>query len=337
MYCVRCGHPVDDGDGICAECGMDLRPFIKDAAQKSYKHVAVPGKEGDQPSTGGRPGWLTLVLSILLIGLVVLFEVFGVVFASLFSWDLELPVILSGALGATLCVVILGGKKLYAPAKEEFVYAWKQGWWVVAVSFGLMVLEVGATIAAREQLVTDNWQIRMFSVLLLCLCVGVSEEALFRGMLLGGMLDAFGKSKRGIVIGITVIAVLFGAAHVDWMSLEFGQPLEVIQAILKTMQTGTYGFFLACVVAKTGNLWGAIILHALDDYLLMIPSICFLGESPSTNYVASGDAAMENIMAYVVVTLLYLPLVWKGVRMLGTISAPQRGALHKEPRASNPG
>ena len=325
MYCVRCGQSLRENDVYCQSCGLDLRPLINDAKPSE---VPVPPL-APLPKEKGRKGWVTLVASVLLLGFVFLSQIIGAVMAQLFSWEFELPVTLFGAIAAVACVLILGGKKLFQPSLQSFVFALKKGWWVVAVSLALMVFEIFEYVSSGEQLFSDGWPLRLLSVLLLCLCVGLSEEGVFRGMLQGGALDAFGKTKRGVIITITVISVLFGAAHVSWFDLDYTKPFDIIQGILKTMQTGTYGFFLSCVVLKTDNLWGPIVLHALDDYLLMVPSICFRGDPATTNYVASGDAALVNIILYAVLILLYLPLVWQGVRILGTMHAPQYGALHR--------
>ena len=51
-------------------------------------------------------------------------------------------------------------------------------------------------------------------VALLCLSVGLYEEALFRVLLLGGLLSGRGAARNGVVTAVLVSSVAFGAAHV---------------------------------------------------------------------------------------------------------------------------
>lgn len=273
---------------------------------------------------------MTFGLSLLLIVLVVVFQIIGYVIADFAGLDADFMITLFGALGAVLSIIILGGISLLRPNSNKLLCAWKEGWWCVAVSVGLSGYDVVMTLVSGETLVTEGWLLRTVGVLLLCLAVGVSEEAVFRGLLLNGALDAFGKKKKGVVLVSIIVSIGFGAAHVLWGDLNYSDPLSVLQAVLKTIQTGTYGFFLAALTIRTGDIVGPILLHAFDDFFLMLPSVGLYGETVTTEYVHSGEDAIPTIMLYVIIILLYLPLVWRGVKLLTEIPAPHRGAFHKE-------
>jgi membrane protease YdiL (CAAX protease family) len=75
----------------------------------------------------------------------------------------------------------------------------------------------------------------------------IIEEIVFRGLLFGALA-----ARLGIVGSALVTAVLFGAVH--------GDPI-----LFPTL--AALGFVAALAYAATGNLWVAIILHALNNAL----------------------------------------------------------------------
>ncbi len=326
MYCKTCGLPVPDTARFCGNCGTKVESH---AYRKPLSAPPVPSAS-PSPRRTSRNGAMTFGLSLFLIVLVVVFEIIGYAIAGLTGLDADLMITLFGALGAVLSIIILGGISLLRPNASKLLRAWKEGWWCIAVSVGLSGYDIVMTLASGETLVTEGWLLRTLGVLLLCLAVGASEEAVFRGLVLNGALDAFGKKKIGIVLVSVIVSIGFGAAHVVWGDLDYSDPLSILQAVLKTIQTGTYGFFLAALTIRTGDLVGPMLLHAFDDFFLMLPSVGLYGETVTTEYVHSGEDAIPTIMLYVIIILLYLPLVWRGVKLLIETTAPQRGAFHKE-------
>ncbi len=331
-FCPECGSPLFSGgfrDTSEAEAfasqEVETIPVPNDSpVPKVVPMPSVPSK--GEPKR--RHGAATLGLCILLAVLVFIFQVIGAIIATFAALDMNFMITAFGAIGACLGVCIMGGARMLLPDRASILYAWKEGWWVVAVSLALVLLEVLFTISEGETLVTPGWLMRSLGVLALCLAVGVSEEAVFRGLLFEGMLDAIGKHKRGIVAAAVVSSLLFGMAHVIG-SVDFQNALDIAQGVLKTVQTGTYGFFLAALVLKTRKLWGAVILHALDDFLLMLPSVGLQGLEIDLEYVSAGEDAMPTIILYCVIIICYLPLVWRGMRMLRETDAPQLGEFHR--------
>ena len=45
--------------------------------------------------------------------------------------------------------------------------------------------------------------------------------------------------------------------------------------------------------------------------------------------MSSGADALPTVILYSVIIVLYLPIVWRGVRMLAECDPPQLGAFHK--------
>jgi membrane protease YdiL (CAAX protease family) len=100
-------------------------------------------------------------------------------------------------------------------------------------------------VIGRTPLLTAlNIGLIVFSSIILAPIV---EELIFRALLFGALAP-----RLGIVAGGLVTALLFGATHGDWILF------PALAAL---------GFIAAFAYAATGNLWVAIILHALNNTL----------------------------------------------------------------------
>lgn len=95
------------------------------------------------------------------------------------------------------------------------------------------------------------WQAAAFSAF-----VGVHEEILFRGFILGRLQALF----RSNIAAVLVCSIVFGLLHF------YQGPIGVVQ-------TATVGMVLATVVIRTRSLWPAILAHAAFDTigLTLIP------------------------------------------------------------------
>jgi membrane protease YdiL (CAAX protease family) len=152
--------------------------------------------------------------------------------------------------------------------------AWAGPWWVVWAFVALLnVALAGATIAqgsgalgagrhemlALEPLLAD--------VVFRLILVGLAEEFLFRGLIQTGLNSSLrGTLALGRVrlrVGTVVAAVVFGLTHAE--NLALGQALPSVLFNL------VYAIFLGLVAGyfydKTRNLWGAVILHNIADFL----------------------------------------------------------------------
>jgi len=76
----------------------------------------------------------------------------------------------------------------------------------------------------------------------------VTEEAFFRGFLLGGLARRIGEGRAGIAVAVVVSTLLFGLAHAA------GGPLPVLFATLA-------GFGYAAAYLRSGRIEGAILTH----------------------------------------------------------------------------
>ncbi len=137
-----------------------------------------------------------------------------------------------------------------------------------------------------------------------CLMIGISEEAIYRGVLYGLARDRLGglrgvayrvitppteetfaatgptstdptqlnqttkkpKQKRPF-LALLIPALLFGAAHL----INFiGISLDWRVMLITVLYTGSIGFFLTVIYAITNSFAGVVLLHTLYNYLIMI-------------------------------------------------------------------
>ena len=95
--------------------------------------------------------------------------------------------------------------------------------------------------------------------------------------------------------------------------------------LFKLLQAGMLGFFLAVIVVRTRNLWWAVVVHALNDFVLLFLSNGIARAPIMTEYV-SVDDAMANIALYLIVYVLYIPMMVGSINLLRE-SKPWRGAF----------
>ncbi len=130
--------------------------------------------------------------------------------------------------------------------------------WIAALTCVLLymaVAGVGATEMVEERseffevLPALNPALAIFTGLF----VGLHEELLFRGFILGRMQSLF----RSNVLAIIASALLFGVIHLG-------------QGPIGVVQTTAVGLVLATIVTRTRSLWPAILAHAFVDIVAFV-------------------------------------------------------------------
>ncbi|MDO5709777.1 MAG: CPBP family intramembrane metalloprotease, partial [Coriobacteriales bacterium] len=241
-----------------------------------------------------------LIAALLSLGLIYLGEIGGYLFSIVTGGDFDICVTMGGAIVAVLVFIALGGIRYLSFDVKAIIEAWKFMWWMILLSALLMVWDLYDYIAAGE-VVHAGWFVRCVSSLVLCLAIGVHEEGMFRGVLFGGLLARLGEKKNGIWWAVGLSSLAFGCAHVTPYDFDVNNWLTFVQAFLKIIQTGIYAVMLCAVVLKTQNLIGAMVVHALDDWLLFVVSTGLFGESFETEYVVQdADEAAYTIIFYLI-------------------------------------
>lgn len=288
-----------------------------------------------------RQGW---AIALTAVGFLALFVVPSVPMLPLLL-DQALQRFLLFALVAAF-VALLGGGRALVPSVAGLRRALHEGRYPVLLALGLCVLEVTALLraagAGEGASVSPSWAADLVATALLCAGVGLYEEALFRVLLLGGLLSRHGGTRNGVVASVLVSSVAFGAAHVALSaSLD---PITLAQMLLKTAQAAFIGLLLGAVYVRTHSLLGVVALHALGDFLLMAPLAVLGGlEGSLGGYVSGGEGALavvaglSLVASYLVVVALYVPAAVRAWELLGTAPVPEAGPLSESwaPRADD--
>ena len=178
---------------------------------------------GQDPKTAMTPLRLALAQAIAFTGVIV----FAIRPLDDFAEKLRITPVTAGSVAAGL----LAGVALQFPLAEL-------GNWVHEV----MPPNAEDQIRLRELLVADDWKDGAAIVFAFLLVAPVTEELLFRGVILNGLNDRYGPG-----VALVLSSLLFGIAHLD--------PTASIYA------TGA-GLVLGFVALKTGSTTVSIVVHA---------------------------------------------------------------------------
>jgi len=255
------------------------------------------------------------------------------------EWDFygtTVAVDLSMAVIAAVGLVVLGGWRLLRPSLRAIGEAFDDAWALLAMLVGYMLYLFVICLIADEIDPADNWLSMTLALAGTCLCIGLAEEFVFRGLLLEGLLSLLGRGRVGVVASALLASLVFGLAHVTsdfggLMSGDYGW-MYGAQMLLKTLQTFLIGFLFCATVLKTRNLLGVSIVHGLYDFGSLFISAVLLSYDldASTEYVSTGSDMLFSVIQYGVLCLLELPLAIRAARILREIEVPERGALYRD-------
>ncbi len=142
---------------------------------------------------------------------------------------------------------------------------------------------------------TDFWGIFLFA--LYCLCVGVFEECIFRGILFSVVAGYLPYNKKGLIGTFVISSVLFGFAHIF-----NGNLLQVAYTIL------TGGLF-AFVLIKTKNLLCCGLVHGVYNFCgLLMGKEIDLGLGTGIVLFEWGNVLIMGIVAVLMVAFVFYTL-----------------------------
>ena len=234
----------------------------------------------------------------------------------------------SGVAGL-LFVLALGGKKLATPSLEGMSETWQIIKWIFITDLVIVVIEIVGLAYEGTFELANLWPLRVLTLLLLCAGVGLFEETTFRGLCFEGLLARMGTNKKGVFWAVIISSFIFGLMHVNFVDTNWAEPTQAIQACLKVVQTGVFGFAAAVAVLKTGNLWPVIILHGANDFMLMLVTNGLMNNPVNTAYVSEGSEGLAVIALYLTLIFAYSPSVVAAVRALKEHPMPDRGQFYK--------
>ena len=236
---------------------------------------------------------------------------------------------LVGGAVALLFVVALGGKAMAVPSMKGMRETWRILRWIFLVDAVIALVDIVSVIADGSFEVASLWPLRIILLFLMCAGIGLFEEATFRGLVLGGLMARMGVSYRGLFWAVVVSSIIFGIVHIDITTLNTSDPSQVAQAILKIGQTGVFGFAAAAAVVVTGNIWPCVLIHGLNDFILMFVFNGLSAEPVTTEYVTSGTEGLLTIGVYLLLIVAYIPSLVVAYRAIKAHPVPDRGPFYR--------
>lgn len=277
-------------------------------------------------------GWGKLWAAFGLAFAVLFIQVFGIFLGLLSRTDNGMLTVgeVVGGIAALLFVLALGGKKLATPSFAGLKETWRIVKWIFIADAIIAVIDTISIVVDGTFELATLWPLRVLTLFIMCAGIGLFEEATFRGLVFHGLLARMGVNRKGIFWAVIISSLIFGFMHIDPMSMNWADPSQVAQAILKIAQTGIFGFAAAAAVLKTGNLWPVVFFHGLNDFVLMFVSNGLMPTPViTTEYVAEGTEGLMAIGIYLVLCIAYAPSIVVAMRTIKELPVPDRGQFYK--------
>lgn len=158
--------------------------------------------------------------------------------------------------------------------------------------------------------------------IVLCLVTGVLEETLFRGVLFRGFAEFLkgAGNRHALLSAAATSAVLFGLLHVsDAVTSLPVDAVSVAQLVGKPVQASLFGFIMAAVYVRSGNIWLVVGTHAAFNILSELPTFAFNGQLVQT-YLTGNPADLVVLFATIA---LFIPVAIASARLFEQADRPR--------------
>ena len=255
---------------------------------------------------GNCPVWFGIVITLLLIVVEILV---GVV-----SYGVEDPVMLRlvatvvRGLGAVLWLVLLYRLGWLGASGVSRLGDWRL--WVLVLA--LTVYDVGAHMWAffgDLRLPIEDPVLAAVTALRHIVDGGLTQELAFRGLVLCALVQAWGRSRRGLVKSALVSSAIFGLVHVVNLVavLAIGDKAAAMVG-MQVVSTLLAGVYYAALVLYGGSFWPVAVIHAALNATVNVRAIATPGFE-------------ETMSAWVIIILSQIPMVILGIHLLMRASA----------------
>lgn len=99
---------------------------------------------------------------------------------------------------------------------------------------------------------------------------GLSEETLFRGLVLYALIRVYGGTIRGIVWSVLLASVLFALVHITQV-FTFGASLS--SALFLILQVFVLSIWWGALVVMGGSIWPAVLLHFVVNAVVAVQGL----------------------------------------------------------------
>ncbi len=134
------------------------------------------------------------------------------------------------------------------------------------------------------------------------LATGLLEETASKGLVMFGMLQKWTETFGGRVLTIVISGFLFGSLHL--VNLFFGNDLP--STLFQFLSSSIFGMITAAIFLYTENLLLCIIIHAVWDIVIRIPSNFFdyYQQGPWFNSISIFQSIIQFVVFPVVAILI---------------------------------
>ena len=243
-----------------------------------------------------------IILAILLFyGILLVFgsNIAGLLYQTLFYGKYNTMFISELVILLFALIMLLLGKRLsiLKPCGKSIIYGIKRGMPIFVVS--LISLFSSLTGILGESLNIPN----LISLIILAITIGMAEEFFFRGFIQGEIVDAYGKSRKQVIISVVVSGVIFGLVHIT--NALSGQ--DIITTLMQVLQASSLGILLGSIYFITKNIWTVVFLHAFYDFAIMLSEV-----NSYKDCINSTDISMIMLIFTLVVSLIYVVIYLVG-------------------------
>lgn len=116
------------------------------------------------------------------------------------------------------------------------------------------------------------------AILLTCLATGLLEEIMYRGLLLGAMVQAWGSSRRGLAAAALASSAFWASLHLFNLLL---RPFPLVA--FQVGETLLSGFVYAALLLAGGSIWPLVLLHGLFNAMVNLPASQIPGFEETTS------------------------------------------------------
>ena len=243
-----------------------------------------------------------IILAILLFyGILLVFgsNIAGLLYQTLFYGKYNTMFISELVIVLFALIMLLLGKRLsiLKPCGKSIIYGIKRGMPIFVVS--LISLFSSLTGILGENLNIPN----LISLIILAITIGMAEEFFFRGFIQGEIVDAYGKSRKQVIISVVVSGVIFGLVHLT--NALSGQ--DIITTLMQVLQASSLGILLGSIYFITKNIWSVVFLHAFYDFAIMLSEV-----NSYKDCINSTDISTVMLIFTLVVSLIYVVIYLAG-------------------------
>ena len=137
-------------------------------------------------------------------------------------------------------VMHIMGAKDSPTSMKGFKYSMRKALYVIILEVGIGILALLS--AVNKNGIPEDIISRELKYLILCISIGLFEEVLFRGVVLGGLLRKMGGTQKGLIDAAVISSLIFGFLHIIFYIIGGSHNiLGNVQAIMKTLQVGRRG------------------------------------------------------------------------------------------------